>query len=101
MSNARLPRRSGFPSSSSIRRAGIRRNDPKAKVSSSTGESSSRASQLLQTAENLSARLKMTSSFTIGYRHPRERDAFAGMTTGSGNSLRTPDLLLVRIFATR
>lgn len=32
------PRRSGFPSSSSVRCAGISRNDPKAKVSSSIGK---------------------------------------------------------------
>ena len=36
MSSARLPRRSGFPSSSSTRCAGTNQNDPNMKVSSST-----------------------------------------------------------------
>src|SRR5260370_9558901 len=52
MSKARLPRRSGLPSSKSMRRAGIRRNGPKVKVSSFTGKSPSRIFPFKQAAKN-------------------------------------------------
>src|SRR6516162_7354717 len=60
MSNARLPRRRGVPPSSSNRCIGISRNDPKAKVSSSIGESSSRT-QLISGRQTLQRRLEVAN----------------------------------------
>ena len=46
ISSARLPRCTGFPSSDSMRCAGIKRNDPKVKASSSIGQSLPEASAI-------------------------------------------------------
>src|SRR6516164_10964543 len=51
-SKARLPRCTGFPSSSRMRCAGNRRNAPKTKTTSSIGEWSLRVFGFIQAAEN-------------------------------------------------